>query len=181
LKESTDRLKSALAGLSSNNGVWIAPVSASLKRRRNSDSMDEREREAPSKTMRIEVDNSDDDLPEDLVNDLVEIYFGNIHPWIPILHVRQFRERLADPVHRKQLSTILSAIVSICARFSTDPRLASSDVRNRCSKKNRQMVILQSMESFSVENLQALIIIAFDTVSFHLSPIICHLPSNQTL
>jgi hypothetical protein len=39
------------------------------------------------------------------------------------------------------------------------------DIRNSYMKLSRQTVILQSMESFSVENLQALVIRAFDTVS----------------
>lgn len=102
--------------------------------------------------------------PDDLVDDLVEIYFTNVHPWIPILHVKQFRERMANPIHRRKLTTIFHAITSLCVRFSDDPRLRSAEVRNRCTKRCRQNVILQSMESFSVENLQALVIIAFDTI-----------------
>ncbi|PQE19847.1 C6 transcription factor protein [Rutstroemia sp. NJR-2017a BVV2] len=103
-------------------------------------------------------------LQDDLIDALVEVYFTNIHPWIPILHVRQFRERMKDPAQRKKLETIFHAIVSLCARFSNDPRLGNAEVRARYSKRSRNAVILQSMESFSVENLQALVICAFDTI-----------------
>ncbi|KAM0327554.1 hypothetical protein ACHAQA_005845 [Verticillium albo-atrum] len=102
--------------------------------------------------------------PPDLVDSLVEIYFANLHPWIPMLHVREFRERMANPSERPQLRTVFQAIVSTCARFSDDPRLGPPETKAQMAKKNRQAVIVESMESFSVENLQALIICAFDTI-----------------
>lgn len=102
--------------------------------------------------------------PKDLVNTLVEIYFAKIHPWIPMLHVRYFRERMANHRERARLTTIFHAIVSLCARFSDDVRLGNAETKARNARKSRQNVILQSMESFSVENLQALIICAFDTL-----------------
>jgi hypothetical protein len=117
------------------------------------------------------ADTNENDLPpDDLIDSLVKIYFTNIHPWIPILHVRQFREKMAAPAQRQKLTTIFHAIVSLCVRFSEDPRLINPDVRARYSKRSRQTVILQSMESFSVENLQALVICAFDTVGVSSSP-----------
>jgi hypothetical protein len=103
-------------------------------------------------------------LSADLVDALVEIYFSRVHPWIPILHVHQFRSQMAVPQERKHLKTILNAIVSVCVRFSDDVRLGGLEDKARLAKANRQTVILQSMESFSVENLQAMIICAFDTV-----------------
>ena len=103
-------------------------------------------------------------LPPDLVDSLVEIYFSRIHAWIPILHVRQSRQRMGLPHERWKLNTVLRAIASVTIRFSDDPRLGSTESRIRLAQLNRQAVILQSMESFSVENLQALIICAFDTI-----------------
>lgn len=114
----------------------------------------------------------DNELPPDQVLfSLVEIYFRLIHPWIPMLHVRNFRQRMRDPSQRGQITTICHAIVSICARFSDDPRLGhDSEARAQKAKRSRDAVILQSMQSFSVENLQALIIIAFDTIGSGRSP-----------
>lgn len=109
--------------------------------------------------------------PDEVLFSLVEIYFQLIHPWIPMLHVRNFRQRMKDPSQRDQITTICHAIVSICARFSDDPRLGhDSDVRTQRAKRSRDTVILQSMQSFSVENLQALIIVAFDTIGSGRSP-----------
>jgi hypothetical protein len=159
LRECTTRLKNTLSNLSTgqfdpNDAGEPSPA----KRRRV---------EAPQPIQpSLHIPDTDDDAlpPDDLIDDLVEIYFGSIHSWIPILHVRQFREKMAIPSQRKKLTTIFHAIVSLCVRFSSDPRLASADVRARYSKRSRQTVILKSMESFSVENLQALVICAFDTV-----------------
>lgn len=102
--------------------------------------------------------------PPDLVDALVKIYFERMHPWIPILHYRQFRQTMADTNRRQELSTIFYAIVSLCVRFSDDPRLGDAATRAALSKRSREIVILRSMESFSVMNLQALVICAFDTV-----------------
>lgn len=114
----------------------------------------------------------DNELPPDeVLFSLVEIYFQLIHPWIPMLHVRNFRQRMKEPPQRGQIATICHAIVSICARFSEDPRLGhDSEARFQRAKRSRDAVILQSMQSFSVENLQALIIIAFDTIGSGRSP-----------
>lgn len=103
-------------------------------------------------------------LPVDLVDSLVETYFARVHPWIPVLHVRQFRRRLKSPEDRRSTSTILRAITSTCTRFSDDNRLGTATERSRLVQSCRQSVILESMESFSVENLQALIICAFDII-----------------
>ncbi|KAH8680801.1 fungal-specific transcription factor domain-containing protein [Xylariales sp. PMI_506] len=103
-------------------------------------------------------------LPDDLIDSLVEIYFARIQPWIPILHVRQFPEAMKVPSERHKMRTIFHAIASLCVRFSDDPRLSSPETRSRLAKQCRQSVIIESMESFSVENLQALIICAFDMI-----------------
>lgn len=106
-------------------------------------------------------------LPDDLVDALVDIYFERVHPWVPMLHAGKFRQDMADPEQRRSKSSILHAITSLCTRFSDDPRLGNAESRTMLSKRCRDTVILQSMEFFSVANLQALIICAFDTVWLH--------------
>lgn len=164
LKECTTRLKSTLSSLSLDLGDIEPPLSSPSKRRRTNSTADEPPSRPPP-TLAVAHDDGNELPPDDLIDALVEIYFTNIHPWIPILHVKQFRERMKVPVQRKKLQTIFHAIVSLCVRFSNDHRLGDAEVRARYSKKSRNTVILQSMESFSVENLQALVICAFDTVS----------------
>ncbi|KAL1888436.1 hypothetical protein Sste5346_009553 [Sporothrix stenoceras] len=87
-------------------------------------------------------------------NSLIDIYFARLHPWIPMLHVHQFRQKIADPAQRPRLVSI---------RFSNDERLGDDSSRAELATKCRETVILHSMKSFLVENIQALIICAFDT------------------
>ncbi|KAK2759525.1 hypothetical protein FQN54_003004 [Arachnomyces sp. PD_36] len=104
---------------------------------------------------------------EDLIYSLVDDYFDLIHPWVPVLHKKLFLERIQDPVRRHDLTTLLllNAIVSVSVRFSTDSRLAGNpQQQERYSEQCSQFVIVQSMNTFSVESLEALVIVAFDTI-----------------
>jgi hypothetical protein len=171
LKEYTNRLKGTLSNLSTANPGLCdeSSLRKPLKRKRACHSFESQPQlELPPLTLEGDSKRDDDDLlpPDDLMDDLVELYFHNIHPWIPILHVRKFRERMAIPAQRQKLTTIFHAITSLCVRFSKDSRLSKAEVRANFARRSRKTVILQSMESFSVENLQALVICAFDTVSY---------------
>lgn len=115
-------------------------------------------------------DSTDDDLPPAaVIHELVDFYFANHHHWIPVLHVHKFREQLTSQSGRARAIHILHAIVAACLRFSTNPQAGTEEAKAQMALRCRQRVILNSMESFSVENLQALVIIAFDTVSYSLS------------
>uniref|UniRef100_A0A8H7NR10 Zn(2)-C6 fungal-type domain-containing protein n=1 Tax=Bionectria ochroleuca TaxID=29856 RepID=A0A8H7NR10_BIOOC len=139
-----------------------------LPRAENPDLDEERsdqQRQVPRISETYSSDEALTPLSDHLVDSLVEIYFEKIHPWIPMLHTSQFRAMLKHPAERQRHSNILHAIISLCMRFSQDPRLdASPNLRSRYATRSRQRVILASMESFSVENLQALIICAFDII-----------------
>ncbi|KAI6087344.1 fungal-specific transcription factor domain-containing protein [Hypoxylon rubiginosum] len=138
------------------------------------------DRDATGHETRV-IEYDDVDLPpRDLVDALVEIYFAKIHPWIPMLHVRGFRQRMANSRERTHLTTIFHAIVSLCARFSDDARLGNAEKKARDAKKSKQTVLLRSMESFSVENLQAMIICAFDTLGNGRGPSSWSLISSMT-
>jgi len=102
--------------------------------------------------------------PKEVVDELVEFYFANVHHWIPILHVKNFRQQISTREGRSKAIHILHAIVATCIRFTNTPSAGSDDSKTQMAIASRQRVILKSMESFSVENLQALVIIAFDTV-----------------
>lgn len=147
-----------------------ASGSPPAKRRRVDQSMDAN----PMKIDEVEnIRNDDTDSlgatlpPEDLIYSLVDDYFEIIHPWVPVLHKKLFIERIQDPVRRHELTTllVLNAIVSVSVRFSRDQRLAgNAQQQERYSKQCSQFVIVQSMNTFSVESLEALVIVAFDTI-----------------
>ncbi|KAL4938986.1 fungal-specific transcription factor domain-containing protein [Aspergillus oleicola] len=104
-------------------------------------------------------------IESDLMGRLVDFYFDNIHHWIPILHIHRFRQQTQSCEGRSRAVYILYAIIAACIRFIQDPCLADEEQKSAVAEKCRQEVVLHSMESFSVENLQALVIIAFDTIA----------------
>lgn len=106
-------------------------------------------------------------LPEsDLLADIVDTYFERIHPWIPIIHETRFRRRMHHPDQRESLVVILHAMVVAAIRFKcSDNSTISQEQADSKAKRSRSIVVLTAMDSLSVENLQALIIIAFDDVS----------------
>jgi len=65
---------------------------------------------------------------------------------------------------RPRITCILHAIIAVCLRFSRNEYLPDEETKSQIAEKSRQRVILDSTESFSIENLQALVIIAFETV-----------------
>lgn len=102
--------------------------------------------------------------PADVVDRLIEIYFQQVHPWIPVLHTSSFKARMKDPTQRERLSTVLHAITSVCLRLDDSEYVRSlPDLKGYCLSC-RHIVVLRSMETFSVQNLQALVIIAFDVI-----------------
>lgn len=102
--------------------------------------------------------------PDDLIYDLVEIHFEVNQPWIPVLHRVTFKQQMRLPSARRRLSVILNAIVVATSRFSKDPRLSDRAIREKLCSACRQYVLLQNLESYSVENVQAAIIVAFDSI-----------------
>lgn len=138
------------------------------------------ENEPPTKRRRTQSPSADlenvsltatDIIESDLLGRLVEFYFDNFHHWIPILHVRRFRHQIQSTEGRREATHTLYAIIAACIRFINDPRLADKEIVSRVAESCRQKVLLSGMESFSVGNLQALVIVAFDTVHFISGPL----------
>lgn len=182
LRQSSTQLRELLSGLASQNGKRrcsvgnedAVPSLNPMKRARLDLPPSAKSSDTASATLNnVDTDaklTMDSPLPDDLTESLINIYFSRIHPWIPMLHVVRFRTDFKDPMLRPKLSTILLAITSICARFSDDARLGNLEEKAALAKAYRRRVILHSMESFSVENLQAMILIAFDTVCCSCTP-----------
>lgn len=115
----------------------------------------------------------------EVMTELVDFYFVNVHPWIPVLHEVRFRARVQSPSEYPRVICILHAIVAVCSKFSGNESLRDTQANAAIAEQGRQKVILESMETFSVENLQALVIIAFDTVRSLL--LIIHIPIKADL
>lgn len=107
---------------------------------------------------------TDELLPsESILRGLVAWYFENVHRWIPVLHQRRFWEMFNNPEERPRMHIILLSMTSCCLQFERPSDMSlerSKTIITRC----RHAVILKSMEHFSVESLQALVILAFNLI-----------------
>ncbi|KAJ6557303.1 fungal-specific transcription factor domain-containing protein [Mycena vulgaris] len=63
--------------------------------------------------------------PSDLIASLLELYFINVHPTIPVLHRPSFERSVADGLHLKNPSFggALLAVLGVASRYSNDPRV----------------------------------------------------------
>ncbi|SPN99267.1 related to C6 transcription factor [Cephalotrichum gorgonifer] len=101
--------------------------------------------------------------PPAFLEEIIDAYFNIIQPWIPILHETYFRRRIDNDEERPELVVLLHAIVVAAARFVDSPgRGITGQEVELWTSRSRRIVKTSAMEALSVENLQALIIIAFN-------------------
>ncbi|KAH7391643.1 fungal-specific transcription factor domain-containing protein [Cadophora sp. MPI-SDFR-AT-0126] len=105
-------------------------------------------------------------LPKpEILNLIVEKYFSVLQHWIPFLHQKRFERHLSNPLKKERNAVVLHAITCATLRFVKDDDHGMSDqeVLNRVLH-SRRVVMLTALSRPSMENLQALIIIAFDHI-----------------
>ncbi|KAJ4259718.1 hypothetical protein NW762_007649 [Fusarium torreyae] len=100
--------------------------------------------------------------PPELLEEVINAYFILVQPWIPILHETRFRSRFYNHEQLPCLTVLLHAIVVAAIRFvdSGNGGLSEREIETWISR-SRSIVLLSAMDGMSVENLQALSIIAF--------------------
>ncbi|KAJ4996111.1 Citrinin biosynthesis transcriptional activator ctnR [Colletotrichum sp. SAR 10_66] len=96
LNETAASLKNTLATLAEGGEPAMATLAA--WRPKNPEIQTTAPKENTRANAKLDSVFDDSLLPEaDLVDNLVEVYFANIHPWIPMLHVRQFHVKRRLP------------------------------------------------------------------------------------
>lgn len=104
--------------------------------------------------------------PAELLEEVINAYFILVQPWIPILHETRFRGRFYSHEQLPCLTVLLHAIVVAAIRFvDTENGKISEKELETWTSRSRSIVLLSAMDGMSVENLQALSIIAFTDVS----------------
>jgi hypothetical protein len=102
-------------------------------------------------------------LPEPQLMDLIiDAYFSHVHPWIPMVHRGRFLRHLDNLEKHATISVLLHAMIIAAARFVSDERVA---VIAASWAGARDWLVSTAMHRLSVENMQALIMIAFTDVS----------------
>ncbi|WVR05478.1 hypothetical protein IAU60_002494 [Kwoniella sp. DSM 27419] len=101
-------------------------------------------------------------LPADeIVRDLVALFFTHIHPWAPILS--PVRPDLKPP-----WTIVHHAIVVVTLRLSKDPRIAST--KDLLKQRAKQHVVAHAIESTSIQSVQALALLALDLIGSEQGP-----------
>lgn len=107
-------------------------------------------------------------LPDDEVfSHVLEAYFIYIHPWTPVIHEGRLRRRLLDDCDREKLQLVIQSMILVTQPYIEDAETAShlatliNDAEN-----TRDWLVSQAMKQPSVENLQALVILASNDVGF---------------
>lgn len=106
-------------------------------------------------------------LPEeDQLDLLLRAYYAHVHPWIPMLHEARLRRRLDIDDESQSLSVVIRAMVLVAAKYIQDEDVAAIlTVPEHNEQQARDEIVATAMRQLSVENLQALIMVAFNDVS----------------
>ncbi|KAH7189719.1 hypothetical protein BKA60DRAFT_613357 [Fusarium oxysporum] len=102
-------------------------------------------------------------LPDNVILDqVIDAYFRQIHPWIPMIHEGRFRKRLQDHGDTTNLLPLLQAMILSASHHV--PRRDVAEIAQGLigdQEDVRDWVVAKATKCLSVENLQALIIICF--------------------
>ncbi|KAL4736518.1 hypothetical protein BDV11DRAFT_211145 [Aspergillus similis] len=105
-------------------------------------------------------------LPDDeILSHVLEAYFIYIHPWTPVIHEGRLRRRLLDDCDREKLHLVIQSMILVTRPYIEDTDTAShltAWINN--SEDTRDWLVSQAMKQPSVENLQALVIIASNDI-----------------
>ncbi|KAF4470740.1 hypothetical protein FALBO_2341 [Fusarium albosuccineum] len=100
----------------------------------------------------------------DILDDLLDAYFSHIQPWIPMINMRDFRAR-ARRDNDHALKVVLQAMAVACLRYvERDGELLPTDYVTTETRRLRRLVLLDALDGLTVENLQALTMIAFTDI-----------------
>lgn len=106
-------------------------------------------------------------LPDGIALDhILDAYFRQVHPWMPMIHEARFRRRLREHGDETKLLPLLQAIVLISYRHVSRKDIAESVHSMLGGQDMRDWIVAKATKSLSVENLQALIIVCFHDVGF---------------
>lgn len=96
---------------------------------------------------------------------ILDAYFTHLHPWIPMIHEARFRQRLSSEDEQKDLQIIIHAMILAATKYIKDPEVAASFLASQSQMQQlRDSIVATAMRQLTVENSQALLIVAFNDV-----------------
>lgn len=101
--------------------------------------------------------------PQNVVEAVLVKYFATVHHWIPTLHERRFRARLKDESDSHNLTVVLHGMVLTTLKHVDHTELALEPTQvDDYIKQSTAYVINEGVESLSIENCQAFIMLCFE-------------------
>ncbi|OJD16879.1 hypothetical protein AJ78_02976 [Emergomyces pasteurianus Ep9510] len=108
--------------------------------------------------------------PQDTLYTIVDLYFKHVNPWCPILDRKATLDKLfGSSVATEADHVLLHAIVRITLRFYKDPSLTPK-WREQYHTISKQKILLHAFEHTSIDELQALMILALDVLGKSYGP-----------
>lgn len=101
--------------------------------------------------------------PDDIVRDLIVLFYTHIHPWAPILSP-------TIPHYTQPWNIVVHAIVVVSLRLSTDTRLSTPGVKQQYRAAAKQHILAHAIESTSIDSVQALALLALDLIGSEQGP-----------
>ncbi|KID81441.1 Transcription factor, fungi [Metarhizium guizhouense ARSEF 977] len=103
-------------------------------------------------------------LPKEIDDTMIR-YFETIHPWLPVLHPLTFIKRARSPERPAKVDMILDAIVAITAKYLQKDHTKDAPNAGNYAEACKRKAMSAAVESNSIESIQALLLLAFDTLS----------------
>lgn len=161
-----DRQVEENAGINSNETLEENirdPLSDAVSRKRRLSIHDQNHYDAAA--LRTHKKPRSESLPSQILDVVINTYFKTAHHWIPFLHEFRFRARYRNDAERAKLNIVLHAMTYIAIRL-VPPNVILDIDADEIARISKEKVLMNAFDDLSVENLQALAMIAFDHVSY---------------
>lgn len=97
--------------------------------------------------------------PANVVQELVELFFELIHPWMPMFCKSNFTDNMLAP----ERQVLLHGIVAVTFRFWRKPAPSAKE-RDQFIKTSREQVLLKTIDACTLVSTQALALLALDSL-----------------
>ncbi|KAJ7581430.1 fungal-specific transcription factor domain-containing protein [Mycena floridula] len=115
-------VKKTSTGVGNDHEAFMKQKEAFVKHRLRTDFWNPR----PWETLRVHQRPVYEFPPDDLMASLIDLYFGNVHIFLPLLHRPTFERKIAEAEHldvSSKFGTVVMLVMAVASRFSDDPRV----------------------------------------------------------
>lgn len=121
------------------------------------------------------VNSNPSQLPIGILEKVVDRFCKVIHPWIPFLHLTRIKTKLQQLHQGTELDLVLHAILYTTMKYMTEDEMTMNKAEMLLmADHSRKSVMLSALEDLTLDNIQSLIILAFDAVRLLASSFITH-------